>query len=172
MRPLIKGLVVAALHVALVASLGAKMLYDRATLPRVWVRTAPYDPSLPIRGRYVRLQLVVEARGIQEPLGPPERWSKSYPAAVRVEGERLVAEPAPRETADFHVRFVWLNGEWLAVLDPTVAFFIPEHIPDPSWRKAGEALWVEVTLPRHGPPRPIRLGVKKGDAPLVPLDIR
>jgi hypothetical protein len=52
-----------------------------------------------------------------------------------------------------------------------VAFFIPEHIPDPSRRTQGEELWVEVTIPKTGPPRPIRLGVKKGDGPIVPLEL-
>src|SRR4029434_97727 len=66
MTPLIKGLVLAAVHVGLVAALGAKLLYDRATRPRVWTLAAPYDPNLPIRGRYVSLQLVVEPRGVRE----------------------------------------------------------------------------------------------------------
>ena len=46
---------------------------------------------------------------------------------------------------------------------------IPEHVPDPSRRPAGEELWVEVTIPRAGAPRPIRLGVKK-DRVLTPLN--
>jgi hypothetical protein len=37
-------------------------------------------------------------------------------------------------------------------------------------RAPGEELWVEVTLPRRGPPRPIRLAVKK-DGVLTPLDL-
>jgi hypothetical protein len=49
-----------------------------------------------------------------------------------------------------------------------LAFFIPEHVPDPSIRSAGEELWAEVTLPRKGAPRPIRLAVKK-DGVLTPL---
>ena len=52
-----------------------------------------------------------------------------------------------------------------------VAFFIPEHVPDPSRRPREEQLWVEVTLPRSGPPRPIRLGVMK-EGRLTPLDLR
>jgi hypothetical protein len=40
-------------------------------------------------------------------------------------------------------------------------------VPDPSIRAPGEELWVEVTLPRRGPPRPIRLGVKK-DGVMIP----
>jgi len=54
MKPFINGLVIAVVHVGLVASLGAKLLYDRATRSRVWALAAPYDPSLPIRERYVR----------------------------------------------------------------------------------------------------------------------
>jgi hypothetical protein len=58
----------------------------------------------------------------------------------------------------------------LAVLAERVAVFIPGHVPDPSLRRPGEELWVEVTVPKKGPPRPIRLGIKKGDGPIVPLE--
>jgi hypothetical protein len=66
-------------------------------------------------------------------------------------------------------RFIERQGQKLAVLSKPVPFFIPEHIPDPSRRAPGEELWVEVTIPEKGPPRPIRLGVKKGSGPIVPL---
>ena len=174
MKPLAKGLVIAVVHVAIVASLGAKLLYDRSTQPRVWALAAPYDPNLPIRGRYVRVQLVVEPRGIQETkpaLGQPLPKS----VTLRVEADRLVAEPNPQERgydpSALHVQFIQRRGETLAVLDRPVAFFIPEHIPDPSIRQPDEELWVEVTIPKKGPPRPIRLGVKKGDWPITPLEI-
>ena len=52
-----------------------------------------------------------------------------------------------------------------------LAYFIPEHVEDPSRRPAGETLWVEVTVPPQGAPRPIRLGVKK-DGELTPLPLR
>jgi len=74
--------------------------------------------------------------------------------------------------SDLHVRFIQRQNEKLAVLDRPVAFFIPEQIPDPSRRPPDEKLWVEVTIPKKGPPRPIRLGVKKGDSPIVPLNLR
>jgi hypothetical protein len=57
-------------------------------------------------------------------------------------------------------------------LAPTVAFFIPPRVADPSRRLPGEQLWVEVTLPVEGPPRPIRLGVKRGAGPITPLELR
>src|SRR5215475_9733517 len=173
MTLLVKGLVIAAVHVGLVASLGAKLLYDRATLPRVWALTTPYDPNLPIRGRYVSLQLVVEPRGVRETkpgLASPQLIN------LRVEGDRLVAEatarPEDSDPSDLHLRFIDRRGEKLAVLAEPVAFFIPEHIPDPSRHQQGEELWAEVTIPKKGLPRPIRLGVKKGNVPIVPLELR
>ncbi|HET8564655.1 MAG TPA: hypothetical protein VFM35_12345 [Candidatus Binatia bacterium] len=168
MKAWMKGLVIAVVHVGLVASLGAKLVYDRATRPRVWALAAPHDPDLPIRGRYVSVQVVVEPRGIRETKAGPV-WQPAQSVTLRVEGDRLVAEANPQETSDLHVRFIQQRGEKLAVLAKPVAFFIPEHIPDPSIRPRGEELWVEVTIPKKGPPRPIRLGVKKSDAPIVPL---
>ncbi len=50
-----------------------------------------------------------------------------------------------------------------------LAFYIPEHVPDPSIRAVGEELWVEASIPRKGPLRPIRLGVKKDGGPIQPL---
>ena len=116
MKPAARGLLLAGLHLAIVAALGGKLLLDRALRPRIWVRAAPVDPDLPIRGRYVRLQVDLPGEG----------------------GRRILA------------------------------CFIPELVPDPSRRAPGEELWVEVTLPRRGPPRPIRLAVKK-DGGFTPL---
>jgi hypothetical protein len=131
-----KGLLLAAIHLGIVFSLAGKYAIDREHLPRVWAKAAPYDPNLPIRGRYVRLQLdreaVIDANG------------KKTAAA---QNNRQFTEPIP--------------------------FFIPEHIPDPSVRRTGEELWVEVSLPRSGPPRPIRLGVRKSaEEAIEPLIIQ
>jgi hypothetical protein len=166
-------LILAALHLALVGTLGAKLLADRATRPRVWVETAPYDPNLPIRGRYVRLQIVVEATDMAPP-AESDRW-RQFPVTLSVENDRLVARPEPGVADpygmyDRSVRFIRRGEDWIAVLSGPVAFFITEHIEDPSRRAPDETLWVEVTLPRKGPPRPIRLGVKKGGT-LTPLDL-
>lgn len=173
MKPWLKGVAIAIVHVGIVASLGAKLLYDRATWPRVWVLTAPYDPDLPIRGRYVRLQLIVEPKGLKEAeLGTD--WQPPQPVVLRVENDQLVAEAVSstgEHFSDLHVQFITRGKKKLAVLDEPAAFFIAEHIPDPSLRPTNEELWVEVTVPRKGPPRPIRLGVKKGDGPTVPLQL-
>jgi len=175
MTPLVKGLVIAAVQVGIVASLGAKLLSDRSTLPRVWAAAAPFDPDLPIRGRYVSLQLAVELEGIEEVTSGQGRQQPLPPVTLRVEGDRLIAAANPKGSvgsSDLKVRFVQRGNDKLAVLDRPVAFFIPEHVPDPSRRPPGEQLWVEVTVPRKGPPRPIQLGVKKDGGTIAPLDLQ
>ena len=139
MTPLLrKGLVVAALHVALVAGVGATLLVDRATKPRVWARTAPYDPELPIRGRYVRLRLeAVPAPGFDAPLA----YDRNVTLSTR--NGQLVATPA--DSGANLARITAREGERIALLAIPVAYFISEHIPDPSARKPDEELWVEVT---------------------------
>ena len=155
-----KGVIVALLHVALVATLGAKMLVDRATRPRVWARVVPYDPDLPMRGRYVRM--VIE--GAADPSIQTAYYGNFVPTARNGE---LVFLPAGDNGPYGSVQL--REGRFVVRLNGALAYFIPEHVPDPSIRPTGEELWVEVTLPRRGAPRPIRLGVKK-DGNLSPID--
>ena len=156
-----KGVIVAVIHVALVASLGAKMLADRAMRPRVWARVVPFDPNLPIRGRYVRMAIEAPADSSVQ----SAYWGEFEPA---LRNDELVFVPADenglRGSAELR------NGRYVVVLREPLAYFIPEHVPDPSIRPAGEELWVEVTLPRRGAPRPIRLGVKRAGV-LTPLKL-
>ena len=158
-----KGLVVAAIHLALVASVGAKLLIDRATRPRIWARTAPVDPDLPIRGRYVQLRI----EGVPGNVPDAEQAS---PVVLTAEGGRLTFNTDARGwRRGLTARTVTRDGVRVARLDRTLAYFIPEHVPDPSIRDPGEELWVEVTIPKSGPPRPIRLGVRR-NGELTPLD--
>ena len=167
------ALIVALLHVAIVATVGAKLLVDRAMRPRVWARTAPVDPDLPIRGRYVSLQVEVEPSG---GLGAPPAggaaapWTGDWvPVALTVAGDRLAATPSP--ASRLFVRAVPRDGGRAFLLAQPLAYFIPEHAADPSRRTPGEELWVEVTVPPRGAPRPIRLGVKKNGV-LTPLELQ
>ena len=174
MNAIHKGLILAALHLLLVSALAGKLLIDRATLPRVWVLTAPYDPELPIRGRYVCLSLEVHTRGMFEEVAEvdPERpWQRNITHSVNllVEKDQLIAVPSTSEN-EIGIRRLEDAAYSNGVLSHPVAFFIPEHVSDPSRRPAGEELWVEVTIPKKGPPRPIRLGVKK-DGVLTPLPL-
>ena len=134
-----QGIVIAVLHVGLVASLGAKLLYDRDTLPRAWTQAAPYDPDMPIRGRYVSLQLTAQPRGIGEPK-PGPGWQPSQAVSLRSEVGWPAAVPMPVERgydpAARHLRFIQRQGEMLAVLDKPVPFFIRAY-PGPIPTRTG-----------------------------------
>jgi hypothetical protein len=152
----------------LVGSLGAKYLYDRAQYPRLWVETAPYDPVMPIRGRYVSIVLVVDAEREESPVDS-DKAPNMYLARLEPRAGRLVA------VQDDDNGKHWVSsrrcGErqcWQ--LSQTLAYFIPEHAVDPSRTPGGTTLWAEVTLPPTGTPRPLRLGTKQGEAiePLAP----
>jgi hypothetical protein len=159
------GLALALVHVLLLGGLGLKLLADRARLPRAWARSLPFDPDLPIRGRYVRLRLEVPLAG-----GPGAARAGEYRrVTLRTEAGRLVG--VLNDAGAIGVRLDSTSEGLTAGLSEPVAFFIPENIPDPSLRPAGEELWAEVTVPRRGPPRPIRLAVRR-DGAFAPLDIR
>ena len=153
MKPVYRGILVAVLQCLLVLSLAGKYVWDREHLPRVWVKTAPADPYLPIRGRYVRLRLEVAVARVA---GARDIGAFS-PVELRVKDGQLAATPTSSSTGVNAMH--WPGGAW--VLNEPVAFFIPEHAADPSRLAPGQELWVEVSVPGRGPPRPIRLGVKK-----------
>lgn len=162
MKALTKGIVVAVLHVLIVLSLGGKLLYDRAHRPRVWVKTASFDPDLPIRGRYMALRLQVQAPWFQ----PKEHYAWSS-VTLAVENGALVAYKSDAYTGLSIAS--WQNAQANRPSQPAealflnegVLFFLPEHAEVPHL-KPGEELWAEVTIPRKGPPRPIQLALKKG----------
>ncbi len=168
MKTFYKGLAVALIHLMIVLSLGAKLLYDRATRPRVWVRTGSIDPELPIRGRYLTLNLEVYSPDFKSPAQNerqskiPETYDPGY-VELAVENGQLVAHRTDHPTA--LMINTWAQrqnrGEHLFLLSSPVVFFVPEHAEAPRLVR-GDELWAEVTIPRKGPPRPIQLAVKHG----------
>lgn len=168
MTPLARGVLIAVVHVALVAVVGGVLLYEREVLPSAWALTTGVDPVLPIRGRYVSLRLVVEPRGELPAESLPEHSGQVVEARLSVEDGRLVATvlPAPEAAA---AMLGWQGraiqrvetpaGRVWALIEP-IAFFLPEDAPDPTRLEPGQELWAEVTVPREGPPRPIRLEVR------------
>jgi hypothetical protein len=161
------GLLLVLAHVALVGSLGLKLIVDRARLPRAWARTTPFDPSTPLRGRYVRL-------GVDVPLASAAAGVAAYAETgvrLRAVDGRVVGEiDSGTGVPRLQLRQEGGVSSSSRLAEP-VAFFIPEHVPDPSIRQPGEELWVELTLPEHAWPRPIRLGVMRGGK-LTPLELR
>jgi hypothetical protein len=180
MKPLTKGVVVALIQVLIVCSLGAKLLYDRRTRPQAWFLTQRYDPNLPIRGRYLSLQVEVK-----DPRSPEEIQRKFAGEIQMYQNQRYATfygfgqecgsiglrDGSP--VAEFNdslsygcdnLSFQRWNGNGqtvLRVMEP-VLFFISDTARDPtSLLTRGDEMWVLATIPHKGPPRPIALGIKK-----------
>lgn len=167
-----KGLLLAGIQIGIVLSLGGKLLVDRARYPRVWAETVAYDPNAPIRGRYLSVRLKVQADSVYPlPLDEERQknpWMERHEVKVLAVDGKLVVIPSEEGTGLFVTRSSFSGGT--PVLEEPVAYFISEHAKDPSILQPGERLWVEVTVSRKGPPRPIRLGMKK-DGVLTPINL-
>ena len=141
-----RGLLLAVVHVVMLTAVLGKYAYERETLPRVWAETQPYDPYMPLRGRYVSIQLIADS---------PEDLPDSR-AVFEVRNNRLVAvKPRDGQTG----LWVTKSGDRVTLTEP-LAYFIPDRGPDPSRVPANQRLWVEVSVPQVGPPRPLRLEVR------------
>lgn len=174
------------IQLALISSVAAKYLYQRSTCPRVWTRAAAYDPNLPMRGRYLSLRLTVD--GCQSTLpsalhavfprnsdgttrkdGYSVNWQGAvqFRAKLKVEGNKLVAIRIPEaDLTSKGVNVTAMPGTSCDALriDEPVDFYIAEHASDPTVQMPGEELWIEVTVPPKGPPRPIQLALKQNGA--------
>ncbi|HTW81653.1 MAG TPA: hypothetical protein VME23_19050 [Terracidiphilus sp.] len=182
-RVQLSGAAVAVLgfQLALVVSIAGKYLYERETCPRVWTRAAAYDPEMPMRGRYLSTQLEVDGCGSTLPSAAHAQFPRdingavkpgpykvrgpqvSFEAKLRVENNRLVAVRLEGEQAQSEGLEVWANDDTPCDkmhLRETTDFFLAEHAPDPLALKRGQELWIEVTLPPKGAPRPIQLAIK------------
>ncbi len=180
------SVVLLVVQLAIVSSIAGKYLYQRWTCPRVWTRALAYDPELVMRGRYLSLQLTVDGcgnapsgitsagmlRNLEEPRGATEfsidgRKVVSFPARIAVRDQRLVITKVS-ESGDHHAaQYVQASAasscDQMRLQDP-VNFYIAEHAQSPMPVKAGQELWIEVTVPPKGPPRPLQLALKQGGA--------
>jgi hypothetical protein len=163
-----KGLILAAIQLALVASLGAKLALDRARLPRVLARVRSYDPDLPIRGRYLALQLAVQMQpggggGVRMPKPETKIPCASLSGNLLAINGQLAATQAEYGHGVLLTTCLAPNSAEVWLMQP-VLYFLPEHAENPMQTARGGELWAEVTVPKKGPPRPIRLAVKKGNS--------
>jgi hypothetical protein len=169
-----KGLLLGAIQVVLVLSLGAKLLYDRMTRPRVWALSQVYDPELPIRGRYLSERLKLPAEGFTYKESKQQNVSDWFMnrewAYFEIRDGQLIAKQVGSGAGDWVYLQKNRDGTISGFTEEPVLVFVPEHAEIPNL-KAGEEMWVEVTIPAKGPPRPIRIGIKK-DGVLTPLNIR
>jgi hypothetical protein len=181
MSPVGRAVLLFAIQAALVLSIAGKYLYERMTCPRVWVRAAQYEPNAPLRGRYLAMQLAVDACGLpRDEAHHTAGYNKQFPgywrwtARLEAQGGKLVPVLAsdndrPEMTAELTMR-----GDRpcdRATLLQGVEYFISDTAQSPFPPKNGEELWVEVTVPKMGPVRPIQLAVSK-DGVFTPLVLR
>jgi hypothetical protein len=168
-----KGLLLGALQIALVLSLGGKLLYDRVTRPRVWVLSEVYDPELPIRGRYLSERLRFPAAGFTyreaDRRNPSDWYMNRQWAYLEVRNGQLIAKQQGSGAGEWVHLHKNNDGTVIALSEEPALVFISEHAEIPGL-KAGQEMWVEVTVPAQGPPRPIRIGTKKGGV-LIPLKL-
>jgi uncharacterized membrane-anchored protein len=180
------SIVLLLIQLVLVSSIAAKYLYQRRSCPRVWVQAAAYDPNLPMRGRYLSLRLTVDgcqstlpsalhavfprnSDGTTKPSGfhVNLQGAVRFRAKLKVENNKLLAIRIPE--ADLTSRGVnvtaWPDSSCDAMrLDEPVDFYIAEHAEDPTRLLPGQELWMEVTVPPKGPPRPLQLALKDNGA--------
>jgi hypothetical protein len=171
------------IQLTIVSSIAGKYLYERWTCPRVWTRSMVYDPELLMRGRYASLQLLVDGcrstlpsaelaamprdrNGVQTGTKYTIRGEQvvQFAARLKVEGNKLVAIRLPEFERQQGAQMVSASpGSSCADLrlETPVDFYIPEHAANPAPIRAAQELWVEVTVPPKGPPRPTQLALKE-----------
>jgi len=163
------------LQLAIVASLAAKYAIDRARFPRVWAQTVAYDPDLPIRGRYLSVRLRVDADrvygGSELPKGNPGNFWAS--CGIYIYTPRTAPRRKPRSHADRTARHAMEDAYRRCSCSPQRAVVV--LFAGTCYRSIAAPAGRRIVGRGHGsgkgPPRPIRLAVKKGDA-FTPLEIK
>jgi hypothetical protein len=184
-----------AIQLALVSSIAAKYLYQRSTCPKAWTRAVAYDPSMVMRGRYISAQLRVDACSVSQPVKDSARSNRALPIEFDQNGNlkrqsssrylssvlgtkngRLAVERYVDEEYELNQQQVKIRRDSSdcadAVLQQPVDFYISEKAQSPFPLSKGSELWVEVTVPPKGPPRPIAMAIKEESGQWQPLNYR
>jgi hypothetical protein len=184
MKPARVSVAVLVIQLAIVSTITVKYLYQRVTCPRVWTRAVAFDPQLPMRGRYLNLQVMVDGCQSTLPSAKAAEFPRDYNGAamqgrfglragslfrahLKVQNNRLMAINAVADEtgrAGQQVRAVPGRPCDQMLIDQPVAFYIPENAIDPSRLSPGQELWIEVTIPPAGPPRPVQLALKVNES--------
>ena len=169
-------------QLALVSTLAASYLYERWRCPKVWTRAVANNTRQVMRGRYLGLNLLVDGCQSTLPSAKLAEFPRDYNGAVKkgdyamragqtwafdarlkVDGNNLLAvRPEGSEETRGTVPVLTTPGAPCDEmrLERTVDFYIPESAQSPLPQKPGQELWVEVTVPKQGAPRPLQLAVK------------
>jgi hypothetical protein len=184
-----------AIQLVVVSSIAAKYLYQRSTCPQVWTRAVAYDPSMVMRGRYISAQLRVDACGINQPVNDSRHSKQFLPTELDEHGNlkqqsssrylfavlgakngRLAVQRFSDEEYERNQQEVMIKRDSSdcaeAVLQQPVDFYISEKAQSPFPLLKGSELWVEVTVPPKGPPRPIAMAMKEKSGQWEPLNYR
>jgi len=180
----VSGVSVALLVVqlGLVSTMAARYLYERWGCPRVWTRATAYDPETPMRGRYLSLQLTVDGCRSTLPSAKEATFPRDVNGAIRpgpfvlrpravyfsanlkVENNRLEAiriqDPEMHSGGQEVSAMPGAQCENMR-LEAPVDFYVADTAKSPLPLKAGQELWIEVTVPPQGPPRPMQLAMKQ-----------
>ena len=172
-----------------VSSVAGKYLWQRWRCPRVWTRAAAIDPIRPMRGRYLSLQLTVDGcqstlpsakfatfpRDVNGAIKPGPYVLRPRPvlfrANLKVQNNQLVAlRVEGQEDSNLGEEISAAPGApcgQMQLSDP-VDFYIADTAKSPLPLQPKQELWIEVTVPPTGPPRPIQLALKQ-DSSWKPL---
>jgi hypothetical protein len=184
MKPARVSLVLMIVQVAIVGSIGAQYVYQRWTRPRVWVRAVAPEARSVVSGRYLNLQLIVD--GCQSTL--PSAKAAAFPrdingaavqgpfglvagtifrANLKVQNNRLIVLNAVVDETGREGQPVMATPgkpcDQMGLIQP-VPFYIAENSIDPASLNPRQELWMEVTVPKAGPPRPLQLALKENGA--------
>lgn len=186
------------IQLALVSAVAGNYLWQRHSCPRVWTRAAAYDPLLPMRGRYLGLQLFVDGCSSTLPSAKLAQFPRNSDGTVKygggftIPGSQGVSFPAKLQVKDGHLLAVRPDGTESMLesmrstqrvsaspdapcsemrLEEPVMFFLSEHAQSPLPILPGQQLWIEVTVPPNGPPRPLQLAIRN-DREWKVLDLR
>ena len=173
-------------QLVLVSGVAAKYEYQRWRCPRVWTRAFGYDPQLVVRGRYLSLQLQVDGcqstlPSAKDALFPRDvnGAAKSGPffirmqpavefrANLKVQANRLIAIRLPDGAPATEGQLIegWPGKSCREMtLEAPVDYYIPGNAPELFPLKPGQELWMEVTVPPQGLPRPTQLALKDNGA--------
>ena len=96
MKAVRPGLIFLFIQLVLVLSVAGKYLYERQTRPSLWNRATQFDPDLPLRGRYLALQLLLDACGLPRDAGhaipqyQPSRFFLQWKVSLAAVNGKLV----------------------------------------------------------------------------------
>lgn len=179
------SLAVLVIQLALVSAVAGRYLYQRWRCPRVWTRAAAIDPEMPMRGRYLALQVAVDGCSSTLPSAKDATFPRDYngaikpgPYVLRQQPVRFRAALKVENNRLFAVRIEGqedrTKGEEVSAtpgapcdqmrLESPVDFYIADTAQSPLPLQPGKELWIEVTVPPKGPPRPLALALKQNGA--------